>query len=159
MKKLQEKSTFVGRPFSDQLMDDQRTFSSCNVEMEQNQVFQAFLDEHELTDQRASMIVFGPENFMYWYGVLVPDEVEVPSGLMRFVLPQNEVALEELDQQNLAFFSQPLNSVLPTFLQKVGDEGIQMYENPGDSLTPYFVQTLNLATKKLAQMLYLDASE
>jgi hypothetical protein len=158
MKKSQEKIIFIGRPFADQLMDEQRTYTQSNIEMEQDEVFQEFLAINQLTNNRSNLIIFGPENFMYWYGVTVTNEVEVPQGLMKFVLPQAEVAIEEIPDQNLSYFSQPLNSVLPPFFQKISNQGIPIYENPGDSSTPYFLQELNLITKKLTQMIYLKAS-
>ena len=158
MKKLQKKVTFVGRPFPDQLMDEQKTFNQSNMEMEQNQVFQDFIAKNDLTNTRSNMVVFGPENFMYWYGVIAPNEIEVPRGLMKFVLPETQVAVEEKDNQNISFFSQPLNMVISQFLAAVADEGIKIYQNPGDSLTPYIVQTLNFDTKKLTQELYLEDS-
>ena len=158
MKKLQKKVTFVGRPFPDQLMDEQKTFNESNMEMEQNQVFQDFIAKNDLTNTRSNMVVFGPENFMYWYGVIAPNEVEVPKGLMKFVLPEAQVAITEKDNQNISFFSQPLNMIISQFLATVADTGIKIYQNPGDSLTPYIVQTLNFATKKLTQELYLEDS-
>lgn len=158
MQKLQEEITFVGRPFSDQMIDEQKTYNNCNIELEQDQQFQRFLTDNELTN-RSSMVVFGPENFMYWYGVLTSEVTELPQGLMKFTLPKAQVAVEEREQQNQSFFAQPLNMVIPQFLQTVREEGIQTYENPGDSLTPYFVQKLDLETKKLTQMLYLEISQ
>ena len=158
MKKLQKKVTFVGRPFPDQLMDEQKTFNQSNMEMEQNQVFQDFIAKNDLTNTRSNMVVFGPENFMYWYGVIAPNEVEVPKGLMKFVLPEAQVAITEKDNQNISFFSQPLNMVISQFLAAVAAKGIKIYQNPGDSLAPYVVQTLNFATKKLTQELYLEDS-
>ena len=158
MKKLQKKVTFVGRPFPDQLMDEQKTFNQSNMEMEQNQVFQDFIAKNDLTNTRSNMVVFGPENFMYWYGVIAPNEVEVPKGLMKFALPEAQVAITEKDNQNISFFSQPLNMVISQFLAAVAAEGIKIYQNPGDSLTPYVVQTLNFTTKKLTQELYLEDS-
>ncbi|WP_294757696.1 hypothetical protein [uncultured Lactobacillus sp.] len=158
MKKLQKKVTFVGRPFPDQLMDEQKTFNESNMEMEQNQVFQDFITKNNLTDSRSNMVVFGPENFMYWYGVIAANDIDVPKGLMKFVLPEAQVAIKEKDNQNISFFSQPLNIAISQFLAAVADEGIKIYQNPGDSLTPYIVQTLNFDTKKLTQELYLEDS-
>lgn len=158
MQKLQEEITFVGRPFSDQMIDEQKTYNNCNIELEQDQQFQQFLTDNELTN-RSSMVVFGPENFMYWYGVLTSEVTELPQGLMKFTLPKAQVAVEEREQQNQSFFAQPLNMVIPQFLQTVREQGIQTYENPGDSLTPYFVENLDLETKKLTQMLYLEVSQ
>lgn len=158
MKKLQKKVTFVGRPFPDQLMDEQKTFTESNMAMEQDQTFLNFIAQNNLNNTRSSLVVFGPENFMYWYGVIAPNEIEVPQGLMKFVLPETQVAVEEKDNQNISFFSQPLNKVISQFLATVADTGIKIYQNPGDSLTPYVLQTLNLKTKKLTQELYLEDS-
>ncbi|MDF7683670.1 hypothetical protein PT287_09190 [Lactobacillus sp. ESL0679] len=159
MKQAQEELTFVGRPFPDAMMDQEKTFSGCNLEMENNVVFQKFLKSNHLTGKRSSLVVFGPENFMYWYGVIAPKEVKVPAGLMKFVLPQTQVARVELPEQSLAFFNQPLNFVLPELIGKVTDAGIQVYENMGDSTTPYILQSLDLDTKKLSQDLYLEDSK
>lgn len=158
MKKLQKKVTFVGRPFPDQLMDEQKTFTESNMAMEQDQTFLNFIAQNNLNNTRSSLVVFGPENFMYWYGVIAPNEIEVPKGLMKFVLPEAQVAIKEKEKQNISFFSQPLNIVISQFLAAVADEGIKIYQNPGDSLTPYIVQTLNFDTKKLTQELYLEDS-
>jgi len=158
MKKLQKKVTFVGRPFPDQLMDEQKTFTESNMAMEQDQTFLNFIAQNNLNNTRSSLVVFGPENFMYWYGVIAPNEIEVPRGLMKFVLPETQVAVEEKDNQNISFFSQPLNIVISQFLATVADTGIKIYQNPGDSLTPYVLQNLNLKTKKLTQELYLEDS-
>ena len=158
MKKLQKKVTFVGRPFPDQLMDEQKTFNESNIAMEQDQTFLNFIAQNNLNNTRSSLVVFGPENFMYWYGVIAPNEIEVPQGLMKFVLPETQVAVEEKDNQNISFFSQPLNIVISQFLATVADTGIKIYQNPGDSLTPYIVQNLNFDTKKLTQELYLEDS-
>ena len=158
MKKLQKKVTFVGRPFPDQLMDEKKSFTESNMAMEQDQTFLNFIAQNNLNNTRSSLVVFGPENFMYWYGVIAPNEIEVPRGLMKFVLPETQVAVEEKDNQNISFFSQPLNIVISQFLATVADTGIKIYQNPGDSLTPYIVQTLNFDTKKLTQELYLEDS-
>lgn len=158
MKKLQKKVTFVGRPFPDQLMDEQKTFTESNIAMEQDQTFLDFIARNNLNNTRSSLVGFGPENFMYWYGVIAPNEIEVPQGLMKFVLPETQVAVEEKDNQNISFFSQPLNIVISQFLANVADTGIKIYQNPGDSLTPYVLQNLNLKTKKLTQELYLEDS-
>lgn len=158
MKKPQKKVTFVGRPFPDQLMDEQKTFTESNMAMEQDQTFLNFIAQNNLNNTRSSLVVFGPENFMYWYGVIAPNEIEVPRGLMKFVLPETQVAVEEKDNQNISFFSQPLNIVISQFLATVSDTGIKIYQNPGDSLTPYVLQNLDLKTKKLTQELYLEDS-
>ena len=44
-------------------------------------------------------------------------------------------------------------------LKKLATRGVKVYENVGDSPTPYVLQTLNLDTKKLTQTLYVEASK
>ena len=105
------------------------------------------------------MVVFGPENFMYWYGVLAPNVENIPGGLMKFELPKAKVAQEESDNQSLSAFSMPLNATIQAFLKKLIENGVKVYENIGDSDTPYVVQDLDLGNKKLTQTLYLKASE
>lgn len=158
-KKVLDKVTFVGRPFPDSLIDEQKTFTQANMQMESDPVFQKFLKDNNLENNRANMVVFGPENFMYWYGVLAPNVENIPSGLMKFELPKAEVAQEESDNQSLSAFSMPLNATIQAFLKKLIENGVKVYENVGDSDTPYVVQDLDLDNKKLTQTLYLKASE
>lgn len=158
-KKVLDKVTFVGRPFPDSLIDEQKTFTQANMQMESDPVFQKFLKDNNLENNRANMVVFGPENFMYWYGVLAPNVENIPSGLMKFELPKAEVAQEESDNQSLSAFSMPLNATIQAFLKKLIENGVKVYENIGDSDAPYVVQDLDLGNKKLTQTLYLKASE
>lgn len=158
-KKVLDKVTFVGRPFPDSLIDEQKTFAQANMQMESDPVFQKFLKDNSLENNRANMVVFGPENFMYWYGVLAPNVENIPSGLMKFELPKAEVAQEESDNQSLSSFSMPLNATIQAFLKKLIENGVKVYENVGDSDTPYVVQDLDLDNKKLTQTLYLKASK
>lgn len=159
MTKQIEKKTFVGRAFPDSMMDAQRTFSEANKQVEDNETFQKFLADNNLQNKRTSMVVFGPENFMYWYGVLVDSDVEVPSGLLKYDLPKAEVAEETSENQNVIFFDLPLNTILPEFLKKVVDSGVEVYENIGDSPVPYVLADMDLDNKKLTQTLYVKASE
>lgn len=41
-KKVLDKVTFVGRPFPDSLIDEQKTFTQANMQMESDPVFQNF---------------------------------------------------------------------------------------------------------------------
>ena len=118
---------FIGKVFMPNQIDENKTYTAAIQEMENDPIFQKFIEDNGYENERASLVVFGPENFMFWYS-------------------------------NLAFFSQPLNFVIPTFLDKLSKDGITMYENLGDSEKPYVLAKLNLETKELAQILYLDAS-
>lgn len=150
---------FIGRPFSDHLMDSKRTFSQPNIQMEKSTKFQSFLQQVHLTEQRTNLIVYGPEDFMYWYGVVLSQPVKhLPQGLFKYRLPKATVG-QEVRPATLNWFSQPLNYVIPTFFNQLRKEGIKVYQNPGDSETPYFMQTLNLATKKLTQRWYFQAGQ
>lgn len=101
----------------------------------------------------------GEDNFMYWYGVLVDAAVKVPAGLMKFELPKAEVEEEVQENQNLVFFNLPLTNTVSTFVKKVMDNGVKVYQNLGDSDTPYMVWDLDMDTKKLTQDFYLKVSE
>lgn len=160
MKKVIAKKLFVGRPFPSSLMNAQKSFMESNQEMENDEVFQKFLADNNLDHRRSALIVSGPENFMYWYGVvtdITPDKI--PAGLMKFELPKAEVDEEVEEKQNLVYFDLPLNSTVPMFVKKVVANGIKVYENLGDSDTPYIVWDLDLNTKKLTQDFYLKVSQ
>lgn len=159
MTKQIEKKIFVGLPFPDSMMDAQKSFSESNKQVEENEAFKKFLADNDLENKRTAMIVFGPENFMYWYGVITDGNSDVPKGLMKFELPKAEVAEEISENTNPVFFDLPLNSILPEFIQKVAQSGVKVYENIGDSPLPYIVEDLDLENKKLTQTLYVKASE
>ena len=146
--------TFIGSTFTDTMMDGQKTFTQTNMEMENDETFKKFLADNDLTDKRTSMVVFGPENFMYWYGVVTDKEVNVPTGLMKFALPKAEIAEEE-ESGEQPIFNLPLNVIVPQFFKKLTDEGVEVFENPGDSETPYLLQDLDLKQKKLKQIWYI----
>ncbi|TSO25978.1 hypothetical protein [Lactobacillus sp. LL6] len=159
MTKQVEKKVFVGTPFPDGMMDAQKSFAESNKLVENNDTFKKFLEDNNLENKRSAMIVFGPENFMYWYGVITDGSLEVPKGLIKYELPKAEVAEEIIENSNPVFFDLPLNSVLPEFIKKITESGVQVYENIGDSPVPYIVEDMDLDNKKLTQMLYVKASE
>ena len=155
-KKEIESLTFIGRPFPYTMMDDQKTFGKVNMQMENDEDFQKFLQENGFEKQRSSMFVFGPESFMYWYGIVTNKDIETPKSMMKYVLPKGEIAEEESDAQ-LNYFSLPAHYLVETFFKKLMKENISVFQNPGDSDTPYLVQDLNLDSKKLKQFWYLSA--
>ena len=160
MKKTIDEKIFVGRPFPASLMNAQKSFMESNQQMENDETFQKFLADNNLENKRTALIVSGEDSFMYWYGVLANSkDVKVPTGLMKFDLPKAEVEEEEQENQNLVFFNLPLTSTVSTFVKKVMDNGVKVYQNLGDSDTPYMVWDLNMDTKKLTQDFYLKASE
>ena len=160
MKKNIDKKLFVGRPFPDSLMNAQKSFMESNQQMENDEVFQKFLADNNLENKRSALIVSGPDSFMYWYGVVTDVEADsVPTGLMKFELPKAEIDEEVEENQNLVYFNLPLNSTVPNFVKKVVANGVKVYENLGDSDTPYIVWNLDLDTKKLTQAFYVKVSE
>lgn len=149
---------FIGQPFPDSMMDKQRTFTKINSQMEDDIVFKDFLKTAGLMDQRASMVIFGPSNFMYWYGVIVNQKISAPKNLMQFELPSAEIAVEQTKGQ-LNSFDLPLNFVVPDFFTKIAIQGVKVFENPGDSETPYLLQKLDLANQKLQKIWYVKKSK
>ncbi len=149
----------IGKVFLPNQMDNQKSFGQQVQETENDPIFKKFLDKNDLTNQRASLVVFAPDTFMFWYGAATDKKIkQLPKQLNHFELPASEVAEVETDGMNLAFFSQPLNFVIPTFLDKLAQAKVVFHENPGDSKKPYLLTTLNLSNKKLEQILYLDSS-
>ncbi|EEJ72433.1 hypothetical protein [Lactobacillus ultunensis] len=160
MKKVIDKKLFVGRPFPSSMMNAQKSFMESNQQLENDEVFQKFLADHDLENKRTALIVSAPESFMYWYGVLLDDKpIDVPTGLMKFELPKAEIDEEEEENQNLVYFNLPLVSTVPNFVKRVVANGVKVYQNLGDSDTPYIVWDLNLDTKKLTQDFYVKVSE
>lgn len=156
--KIIEPLMLVGRPFPPSMMNDNKSFQNVNAQMEADKDFQKFLKDNNLTDERATMVEFAPESYMYWYGVLAPKDTQVPKSLMKFDLPKAQIAQEEgTGMPN--FFDLPLNFLVQDFFKKIMKRGIKVFQNPGDSNTPYLVQTLNLKTKKLTQFWYLKVSQ
>lgn len=156
--KIKNKVTFVGRPFPSSASDEQRSFAAAVQQMESDPTFQKFVTDNDLGKQRANLLVFGVEDFMFWYGVVLDHEVEVPSGLLKYGLPKAKVAEEELVDSNADIFSLPINTTIKEFLSKLDKEGIKYYQNLGDSDTPYILQVFD-GNKKLTQTMYLQVSE
>lgn len=149
---------FYGRPFPASLIDQNRSFAEQNMMMENDEEFTSFLKENNLENNRASLVVFNPDSFMYWYGAISEHELTKNHGMLKMNLPKSEVAIKETNG-DLANLSTPLNSSIPSFLKEVTAEGIKVYENLGDSPLPYVLQKVDLDTKKLPQVLYLKVSE
>lgn len=149
--------TFIGRPFPPSMLDDNHSFQTVNAKMEADNVWRRFLQAHHLGDQRSTLVEFAPTSYMYWYGVQTSDKLAAPKGLMRYVLPAAQT-VQETSHSMTNVFSLPLNFLVQDFFKKVINEGIKVYQNPGDSDTPFLLQDLNLKTKKLTQTWYLKVS-
>lgn len=158
MKKDIEEVTLIGRAFPDSLMDNSGTFAGCNQSLEEDEAFQNFIKENHLESSRASLLAFGPENFMYWYGVLVPGKHDAVKGLLKFNLPASEV-FESESNENVAYFDMPLPIEIPHFLDEADKEGIEYDRNLGNSDMPFILRSMNMETKKLTKILYLKSVE
>lgn len=153
-----ESLTMVGRPFAPAMMDDNKSFGKVNAQMENKAVFQQFVEKQHLGKQRAILIEFAPDTFMYWYGVIVPSLRQTPRGLMKYVLPAAAV-LQETATGMANSFDLPLNFLVQNFFKKAVKTGLKVYQNPGYSKNPYLLQELDLTTKKLTQTWYGQVSE
>lgn len=149
----------IGKIFMPSQIDERRTFTASVQETENDPKFKKFIEKNGYTNDRAGLIVFGEGTFMFVYGVLTDANVAAPTGLSRYQLPAAEVAQVETDGMGLIYFSQPVNITVPTFLDKLTKENVTIYENMGDSETPYILSDLNLSTKKLTQTYYIRASQ
>lgn len=158
-KKLSEMN-FIGKVFLPAQIDKNKSYAQQVQETENDPIFKKFLEKNGFTNQRASLIVFAPETFMFWYGIVTEKKIkQLPKQLNHFMLPAGEGAEIDTENMNIGFFSQPLNFVIPTFLDKLAQSDVVFHENPGDSKYPYLLSTLNLSTKQLAQTMYLDPDE
>ena len=64
---------FIGKVFMPNQIDENKTYTIAIQEMENDPVFQKFIKDNGYENERASLVVFGPENFMFWYGILADD--------------------------------------------------------------------------------------
>ncbi|MCH3905401.1 MAG: hypothetical protein LKF01_00910 [Lactobacillus sp.] len=146
---------FVGRVFTDHQMNKSQSFQAANQACEKDPALQELFAQVD-ANQRANLVVFGPTNFTYWYGVVSKDKIEKPDGLLAYDLPA-AVCAEETTAGGLGSFSLPLGPVLLSFLQKTADAGFKLYANLGDSETPYILRTVDLEAKKMTTRVYLAA--
>ena len=148
---------FLGRVVNDHMIDPNRSFMSTIEKDEKDPKFQQFLKDGDY-GQRADLTAFGPEDFTYWYGVAVPAWQSIPKGVMHYDLPAAKVFELEMDA-NLTYFQLPLNYTIPDFLSKAKKAGAKFPDNLGYSETPFVLRKLDLKTKKMTCILYLQASD
>lgn len=146
---------FVGRVFTGRQMTSARSFQTANLASEQDPHLQALVEKLG-SQERANLIVFGPDNFAYWYGILTKGKLPKQPGLLAYDLPPAQAA-QTTRAGNLAAFSLPLNQVLPLFLDQVRAAGIRVAANLGNSETPFVLRTIDLREKKITTRVYLAA--
>lgn len=88
MKTTIDELFFYGRPFPASLIDQNRSFSEQNMMMENDEEFANFLKENNLENNRASLVVFNPDSFMYWYGAVSDHELTKSHGMLKMNLPK-----------------------------------------------------------------------
>ena len=132
---------FVGRPYQPNTMDENGSYQMAYQEMLTDPSFQEFQAEHAAADNLASLIVFGPENYLYWQGMILTADVEVPKGLFKYQLPESKVA-EIIKPGNVSIFSQPLNFTVPVLLEDAKKAGIELPANLGLGQNPYVLNIL-----------------
>lgn len=153
----QAKLVFTGKPFPGSLMDQQQSFQAENVRLEADSAFQTWLQNTGKIQERARLLVFSPSHFMYWYGLVSPQPLTPGAGLLAYELPAAQIA-QRVQSGDLAAFDRPLSQTIPDFLHALTQQGVAVYQNLGDSPTPYLLETLDLDKQKLTQSLYLGAS-
>lgn len=146
---------FVGRVFTNHQMGPSQSFQAANQACEQNKQLQSLFASLD-PQQRANLVVFGPDNFTYWYGAVTEQKIDKPAGLLAYDLPA-AVCAQEVAAGGLGSFSLPLGPVLMGFLQRTADAGFKIYANLGDSETPYILRTIDLQHKKMTTRVYLAA--
>lgn len=151
MKTVFTASNFVGKPFSDQEMAADTSFKQQIMTMEADPNWQQVVKATGQENQRAALLVFGLDNFMFWYGL---NDIPKQEQFLTYRLPQAQVASLTIPGK-LPTLMGPLKLLLPTFLSKLGQEKIPIYENLGDSPTPYILLQADLEKETITESLYL----
>lgn len=148
--------SFIGVPYMPTMMDENGSFFSAYNELEQNKDFQALDEINQLDPNRASLIVFGGDSFMFWQGMLFEDfeQQNLPNGLMKYDLPASKI-VEERKPGSVSQFSLPLGSFVNSFLSDIKKAGIKIPANLGLSEHPYLINALNLNTQDQVKRVYL----
>lgn len=152
-KKL-EKQTFIGKPFLQIAPNDGNGYFAAYQEVEVIAEFTALDDSNELDKNRAGLVIFGPETFMYWQGMLYKGKAELPKGLMKYELPESNAVVDEKNG-NESIFQLPLNLTIPTLLADIKKAGISVPENLGLSEKPYVLNVLYPDQQKYTAAVYL----
>lgn len=147
-------TNFIGRVFNDRQMDASRSFRAVNAACEKDAGLQRLFQQ--VPGQRVNLLVYGPEDFTYWYGVLTKQALPKQPGILTYQLPPAKVA-ETAAAGDLSSFDLPLNYVLPKLLADIRAAGLQLPTNFGDSNTPFIVRQLDLQAKKITSRVYLAA--
>lgn len=157
IKKNLPKKYFVGKVFLPSEIDDQRSFASQIMKVENDPIFNKWIEKNNFK-QRSSLIVFGPETFMFWYGVLIDQDIDFPEKFSKYELPEAKVVEFTTENSDLNYFNQPINISISAFLKKLDQKNVTYHENMGEAENPYIISKVDLDTKKLTQILFLDAS-
>lgn len=105
----------------------------------------AKVDQQLLKDvgqtNRVGLVVFAPENYLYWGGVAVPADFTVPAGWQSFNLPAGQAF--EFVQATPAFMPQiPVNLKLSKTFDQAETEAVKLPGSLGHAQQPYFLEEL-----------------
>lgn len=153
------KLSFIGQPYTASMMDENGSYYSVYQELEANEDFASFDETNELAKNRAYLVIFGPENFMFWQGMLYQskDEITVPAGLFKYDLPEGDV-VKDVRPGSEIIFSLPVGLTLQSLLDGVKKAGIDIPANLGLSEKPYLINGLNLEDNEQFTYVYKGAT-
>ncbi|MGX4763170.1 hypothetical protein [Holzapfeliella sp. JNUCC 72] len=142
MEKQQQKQLkFIGKVAMPSMLEANGSFYSQFQELEDSQVLNQLDETNQLAKNRSSLIVFGPENYMYWQGLVYEGELaELPKGLMSYDLPESTVATMSQEIADYQFHT-PLSFELTQAFDSAKKAGIEIPANLGLSEHPYFLQS------------------
>ncbi|APT18896.1 hypothetical protein FC62_GL000540 [Amylolactobacillus amylotrophicus DSM 20534] len=149
-----EKLTFIGKPFLQIAPNDGNGYFAAYQEVEESADFVGLDETNDLERNRAGLVIFGPETFMYWQGMLYKGEADLPKGLMKYELPASNAVVDEKNG-NESIFQLPLNLTIPTLLADIKQAGIEVPANLGLSEKPYVLNVLYPDKQKHVTAVYL----
>lgn len=141
MEKQQQKQLkFIGKVAMPSMLEANGSFYSQFQELEDSQVLNQLDETNQLSKNRSSLVVFGPENYMYWQGLVYEGELaELPKGLMSYDLPESTVATMSQEISDYQFHT-PLNFEVNQAFASAKKAGIEIPANLGLSEQPYLLQ-------------------
>lgn len=96
-----------------------------------------------------SITQFAPENFIQWFGLLIPDQnVSLPSGWLNLDLPAGEGVWAE--EKNLGWKVLPVEFAIQLVYNSANKDNVKLPNRISHSDKPYLIEKINL-TKDLVE--------
>lgn len=93
------------------------------------------------TTNRVGLVIFAPENYLYWAGIAVPANFETPKGWQSYTLPAGQAF--ELTQATPEFMPQiPVNYKLDQVFDQAEKEAVKLPDSLGHAQQPFFLEEL-----------------